>query len=243
LAPLAGVAFAASALAFDDPPKPANTAIAPEPRPGAWTKQHEGFLEQAKKGDVGVLFLGDSITQGWKGAGKDVWARHYAPRKAANFGIGGDRTQHVLWRLDNGEVDPIKPKVVVLMIGTNNLGANNDDQIVEGITTVVSSLRSKLPESKVLLLAVFPRGVAGASRNTALTSTPTEPRIAKINERIAKLDDDKTVEYLDIGARFLDSNGQIPKEIMPDFLHLSRKGYQIWADAIEPTLWEMVDQK
>jgi len=240
LAPLAAIAFAASALAFDDPPKPANSAIAPEPRTGSWTKQHEGFLEQARKGDVGVLFLGDSITAGWKGAGKEVWDRHYAPRKAANFGIGGDRTQHVLWRLDNGEVDPIKPKVVVLMIGTNNLGANNDDQIVEGITTVVSKLRSKLPESKVLLLGVFPRG---ARREPAQTSAEQEPRIARINERIAKLDDGKTVEYLDIGARFLDSNGRIPKEIMPDFLHLSRKGYQIWADAIEPTLWEMVDQK
>jgi beta-glucosidase len=240
LAPLVVIAFAVAARAVDDPPKPANTAIAPEPRPGAWVKQHEGFLEQAKKGDVGVLFLGDSITQGWKGAGKDVWARHYAPRKAANFGIGGDRTQHVLWRLDNGEVDPIKPKVVVLMIGTNNLGSNNDDQIVDGITTVVSKIRSKLPESKVLLLGVFPRG---ARRDPAQTSAEQEPRIAKINERIAKLDDGKTVKYLDIGAGFLDSEGRVSREIMPDFLHLSRKGYQIWADAIEPTLWEMVDQK
>jgi lysophospholipase L1-like esterase len=238
LAPFVVIAFAVAARAVDDPP--ANTAIAPEPRPGTWVKQHESFLEQAKKGDVGVLFLGDSITQGWKGAGKDVWARHYAPRKAANFGIGGDRTQHVLWRLDNGEVDTIKPKVVVLMIGTNNLGTNNDDQIAEGVTKVVARIQSKLPESKVLLLGVFPRG---AKRDPAQTSAAQEPRIAKINERIAKLDDGKTVKYLDIGAGFLDANGQVPKEIMPDFLHLSRKGYQIWADAIEPTLWEMVDQK
>lgn len=238
LVPLVLIAFAVAARAMDDPPP--NSAIAPEPRPGAWVKQHEGFLERARAGDVGVLFLGDSITAGWKGAGKDVWARHYAPRKAANFGIGGDRTQHVLWRLDNGEVDPIKPRVVVLMIGTNNLGSNNDDQIVEGITAVVAKIKSKLPESRVLLLGVFPRG---AKRDPAQPSAAPEPRIGKINERIAKLDDGKTVKYLDIGVRFLDANGQVPKEIMPDFLHLSRKGYQIWADAIEPTLWEMVDQK
>jgi lysophospholipase L1-like esterase len=240
LAPLVLISLSVAARAVDDPPPPVNSAIAPEPRPGAWVKQHEGFLEEAGKGNVGVLFLGDSITQGWKGAGKDVWARHYAPRKAANFGIGGDRTQHVLWRLDNGEVAPIKPKVVVLMIGTNNLGTNNDDQIVEGINTVVARLRSKLPESKVLLLAVFPRG---ANRSPAQPSAAPEPRIAKINERIAKLDDGKMIKYLDIGAGFLDANGQVPREIMPDFLHLSRKGYQLWADAIEPTLWEMVDQK
>src|SRR3954454_12867028 len=142
----------AQAPAPAKPKAPAEKTTEPAPRTGNQMKMHEGFLERARQGNIDLLFLGDSITQGWNGNGKAVWQRHYAPRNPANFGIGGDRTQHVLWRLDNGEVDPIKPKVVVLMIGTNNLGSNSDDQIVEGITTIVSRLRSKLPESKVLLL-------------------------------------------------------------------------------------------
>jgi len=241
LASLIAVALAISAAPAQDPPsKPANTAVDPQPRVGSWEKQHEGFLERARKGDVDLLFLGDSITAGWKGGGAETWSRHYAPRKAANFGIGGDRTQHVLWRIDHGEVDGIKPKVVVLMIGTNNLGTNTDEQIAEGVAAVVARLQSKLPEAKVLLLGVFPRG---GKRDKDQVVAPPEPRIARINETIARLDDGGSVKYLDIGSRFLDEAGQVPKAIMPDFLHLGPKGYRIWADAIEPTLWEMMDRK
>ncbi len=211
-----------------------NTAIDPVPREGNWVKLHEKFLEQAKAGDIDLLFLGDSITQGWGGSGKGVWERYYSPRKVANFGIGGDRTQHVLWRLENGEIDGIKPKVVVLMIGTNNASSNSAEEIAEGVTAIVKKLNTKLPETKVLLLAVFPRGEKPG---------PMRDKLKAVNDQIAKLDDGgKTVKYLDIGQKFLGEEGVLTKEIMPDFLHLSSLGYQIWADAIEPTLWSMLDE-
>jgi lysophospholipase L1-like esterase len=193
---------------------------------------HEEFLDRARQGNVDVLFLGDSITAGWNGQ-KGTWETYFGNLNAANFGIGGDRTQHVLWRIENGELEGIKPKVVVLMIGTNNLAADPPDRIAAGITRIVETIRSKLPETKVLLLGIFPRG-----------EQPTDPNRAKIksiNETIAKLDDGgKTVRYLDIGEKFLEPDGTITKQTMPDFLHLSRHGYQAWADAIDPVLAEMM---
>ena len=215
---------------------PAGSAVVPEPRPGAWIRQHEAFLERGRRGEVDLLFLGDSITAGWNGAGA-IWSRYYAPRKAANFGIGGDRTQHVLWRLDNGEVDAIRPKVVVLMIGTNNIGRNAEDEVAEGVKAVVDRVRSKLPDAKVLLLGVFPRG---SNRDKTVPTVGPDPRVARINARLAAFDDGRAVRYLDIGVAFLDDAGQVSRAIMPDFLHLNRKGYQLWADAIEPRLWEMM---
>ena len=152
--------------------------------------------------------------------------------KAVDFGIGGDRTQHVLWRIENGECDGIKPKVVVLMIGTNNLGRNSAPEIVEGITAIVKEFRSRLPESKILLLGVFPRGEKH--------DDPVRKAIQDINRQIAKLDDGKWIKYLDIGGKFLDAKGDLPKDVMPDFLHPNAKGYQIWADAMDPTLQAML---
>ncbi len=208
-------------------------------------RMHESFLERVRKDKektekIDLLFLGDSITQGWHGKNKEgkgpreVWDRYYGPRHAANFGIGGDRTQHVLWRLDNGEIDGIHPRVVVLMIGTNNAGSNSADEIADGITAIVKKLRHDLPEAKVLLLAVFPRGDR--------PDNPVRDKLKAVNEKIAKLDDGKAVKYLDIGKHFVNGDGTISADIMPDFLHLSHKGYRIWADAIEPTLWSMLDE-
>ncbi len=212
----------------------AESATEPAPRQGGWMAMHEKFLDRAKAGDIDLLFLGDSITQGWGGSGKEAWERFYGPRKAANFGIGGDRTQHVLWRLDHGEIDGIKPKVAVLMIGTNNLGTNEPDDIADGVTAIVKKLRKALPETKILLLGIFPRDENPSARRE---------RIVSINEQIAKLDDGKMVKYLDIGKHFLNSDETISKDVMPDFLHLSPKGYRIWADAMEPTLWSMLEAK
>src|SRR5947207_538308 len=134
-------------------------ATKPAPRDANWTKRHEGFVEIAKKGGVDFLLLGDSITDGWRGKGKGVYAEHFEPLKAANFGIGGDRTQHVLWRLQNGELDGIKPKLAVLMIGTNNLGGNSDEEIVDGIKAIIKELHGKSPSTKLLLLGIFPRAM------------------------------------------------------------------------------------
>jgi lysophospholipase L1-like esterase len=201
-------------------------AIKPVPREGNWMKRHESFNERVKQGKVDLLFIGDSITQGWEGAGKDVWARHFAPRNAVNLGIGGDRTQHVLWRLEHGNVDGIAPKLAVLMIGTNNSGSNTPEQIADGVAAIVKKLREKLPETKVLVLGIFPRG--------ADDNDPRRQTNRKANELIAKLADGRMVEYLDIGPAFLSDDGSLSKEIMPDLLHLSPKGYQIWAESIEP---------
>src|SRR5215208_5033324 len=112
-------------LAQDKP----NDAVVPAPRAGTWMARHESFNERVKKGNVDLLYIGDSITQGWEGAGKNVWEDFYGKRNAVNLGIGGDRTQHVLWRLDNGNIDGINPKLAVLMIGTNNASSNTSEQI------------------------------------------------------------------------------------------------------------------
>lgn len=206
-----------------------NSATEPAPRPDkGWQDRHAKFLERVKQGNANVLFIGDSITQGWEGAGKGVWAEAFDSLGAVNLGIGGDRTQHVLWRLDNGEIDGIEPKAAVVMIGTNNLGANTNEEIVAGITAIVKKLNTKLPKTKVLLLGIFPR--------SERADHPLRTRIKEINAEIAKLNDGKTVFYKNIGGRFLAEDGSLPKATMPDFLHLSGDAYRTWADAIEDDL-------
>src|SRR2546428_11301842 len=150
------VAMSAYSLARDK----THSAVTPAPRDANWMKRHESFNERVKKGNVDLLLIGDSITQGWEGSGKNVWAKFYSPRNAVNLGIGGDRTQHVLWRLDHGNVDGISPKAAVLMIGTNNSNGkdNTAEQIADGIKAIVAMLREKTPKTKVLILAIFPRG-------------------------------------------------------------------------------------
>jgi lysophospholipase L1-like esterase len=223
----------------------ADSAVAPVPRDPNWVKRHEGFVEIAKKGDVDVLFLGDSITDFWRrddprAGGKKVWDANFGSLRTANFGISGDRTQHVLWRLQNGELEGIKPKVVVLMIGTNNIGVERDQvtprnttpEVVAGVTAIVKTLRAKVPSTKIMLLAIFPHG-----------ETPDNPlrrQINEVNASISRLDDGKNVRYLDIGPKFLTPEGILTKEVMPDFLHPGEKGYEIWAAAIEKPLREML---
>jgi beta-glucosidase len=250
-------------------PDSKNTAVIPAPREGGWMKRHESFNERAKQGDVDLVFIGDSITQGWEGAGKEAWKKHYGNRKAMNLGIGGDRTQHVLWRLDNGNIDGIKPKLAVVMIGTNNSNGNDytADQIADGVTAIVNKLRDKLPETKILLLAVFPRGAMTdaqiekkvkqnakkSKKEVELTkeaiadaresTMKQRQKLAAVNQTISKLADNKSVYYLDIGSKFLQSDDSLPDEVMPDYLHLSPKGYEIWAEAIEPKVSELLGEK
>jgi len=195
-------------------------------------KRHESFNARVAKGNADILFIGDSITQGWEGRGKDVWAKFYGKRNAVNLGIGGDRTQHVIWRLENGNVKNISPKAAVIMIGTNNSGSNSSEQIAEGVAAIVKQLRDKLPKMKILLLAVFPRGENKADKRRQVNEGA--------NAIFAKLDDGKNVFYLDIGEKFLEKDGTLTREIMPDLLHLSEKGYTIWAESIENKLSELL---
>ncbi|HLX70941.1 MAG TPA: platelet-activating factor acetylhydrolase IB subunit [Verrucomicrobiae bacterium] len=213
-----------------------NPAIIPATRssPTNWLARHEGFVKKAKAGGIDLLFMGDSITDFWRNRGSNVWAKFYGERHAANFGISGDRTEHVLWRIENGELDGIEPKVIVLMIGTNNSGGSESaDQIAEGVEKIVSEMRAKCPKSKILLLAIFPRNRAGDKPEQM-------ERIHQVNQRIAKLDDGKMITFLDINHVFLGPDEKVPKDIMPDFLHPNEHGYQLWADAMEPTLDKML---
>ena len=212
----------------------ANDAVVPVPREGGWRKRHESFNERVKQGNVDLIFLGDSITQAWESDGKAVWAEFYGKRNAVNLGISGDRTQHVLWRLDLGNVEGISPKLAVLMIGTNNSGANSSQQIAEGVQAIVEKLRARLPQTKVLILAIFPRG--GDAKDAR----------RKVNEganaQMSKLADGKQVFFLDIGKGFLAADGTLSKEVMPDLLHLNGKSYRIWAESIEPKVKELLGE-
>jgi lysophospholipase L1-like esterase len=209
-------------------------ATKPAPRDNKWVKRHEGFVDIAKKGGIDVLLLGDSITDGWRKNGKAAYDQNFEPLKSANFGIGGDRTQHVLWRLQNGEIDGITPKVCMLMIGTNN-GKDPADDVVAGITAIIKEFQKKSPSTKVLLLGIFPRGEK---------PNPAREKNDKVNAVIAKLDDGgKTVKYLDIGAKFLNDDKSISKEIMYDFLHLTEKGYGLWVEAVMPAVKELLAGK
>ena len=213
----------------------AHDAVTPVPRDGNWMKRHESFNERVKKGNVDLLLIGDSITQGWEGAGKAAWEKHYTPRNAVNLGIGGDRTQHVLWRLDNGNVEGISPKAAVLMIGTNNSGTNSSVQIAEGVEAIVKKLRTKLPKTKILVLGIFPRGATIDDARRKVN--------AGANLSIRKLADGEMVHYLDIGDKFLNNDGTLSKEVMPDLLNLNEKSYTTWAEAIEPKVKELMGEK
>jgi len=224
----AGSGAKAKARPSGPPPDPS----VPAPKGGGkderFMKMHDEFVARAKQGNIGLLFIGDSITEGWRGA-QEVWKKNYEPYNPANFGIGGDQTQHVLWRILNGELEGISPKVAVLMIGTNNTGANTAKSIAQADAKIVETIRTKLPNTRVLLLAIFPRSDAVLQK-----------KIDEINKELAQLDDGKTVRYFDIGKKFLDADGNIPKDIMPDGLHPNAKGYEIWAEAMNPLLQEMM---
>jgi len=200
-----------------------NPAVKPINRDNA---RHKQFLKVVEKGEGDVIFLGDSITQGWEGAGKKAWAETFAPLKAVNLGISGDQTGHVLWRITEGkEIDPLKPKLAVIMIGTNNTGAHKAEDIAGGVKAIVAELQKQKPEIKILLLGVFPR----AEKPTHDLRT----KIKTINSILEKSADGKKVIFKDIGEKFLEKDGTLDKKIMPDFLHLSPAGYEIWANAIK----------
>jgi lysophospholipase L1-like esterase len=216
-----------------------NTAIVPQLLP-MFMRAHSNFVEIAKKGDIDVLFMGDSITDWWRNpgfgtatnevvpmGGKSVFEKYFASMKVANFGIAGDTTQGVLWRLQNGEGQGYRPKTIMLMIGTNNTGRNSPPEIAMGIANVVFELRKNFPDAKILLLGIFPR------------SGPTSKvraEIDEINKIVSTLNDNHRVFYQDIGAKFLAADGSIPKGVMSDGLHPTSKGYEIWAEAVHDIL-------
>ena len=240
--------------------------------------RHKDFLKRIEqsKGAGDVIFLGDSITNGWEG--QKAWQEHFGAFKPVNLGISGDQTGHVLWRITDGhELDHLKPKAAVIMIGTNNIGGHSAQQIAGGIKAIVEELKQQKPGIKVLVLGVFPRGGSGDAErsleqitegikpineelkkekpdlkrlNALVKSLGQQPgtipaaklnkKVAEINAIISKFDDGKTVFYKDIGKEFLDQNGGLSGEIMPDYLHLSAKGYDIWGKAIKADIAKLV---
>jgi lysophospholipase L1-like esterase len=240
--------------------------------------RHQDFLKRIEqsKGSGDVIFLGDSITHGWEG--QKAWQEYFGSFKPVNLGIGGDQTGHVLWRITDGhELDSLKPKAAVIMIGTNNTGGHTAEQIAGGIKAIVEELKKQKPNIKILVLGVFPRGGSGdAERSLEQITEGIKPineelkkekpdlqrlnallhslqqqkgtipaaklnkKIGEINAIISKLDDGKTVFYKDIGKEFLTSNGGLSGEIMPDYLHLSAKGYDIWGKAIKGDIEKLV---
>lgn len=212
-----------------------NTAALPMTRGDEpwWRERDRAKTAQANEGTAELAFIGDSITQGWEGAGKDVWEEFFGSRKTINLGFSGDRTEHVIWRLSHGNFAKIKPKVAVVMIGTNNTGRSMQApaEVAAGVEKILGIVAKRSPETKVLLLGIFPRG--RTKENVARLNNMA------INQIIRRFHDGERVHYLDIGKAFLDKKGGLSEQIMPDALHLSPKGYRLWAEAIEPALKEL----
>jgi len=207
----------------------------PAPRDAGWQHRVERDVAEAKKGGWELVFLGDSITDFWQNRGKTVWDKYYGQYRALNLGISADRTEHVLWRLDKGELDGVNPKLIVVMIGTNNTGHRKLEQespenTVAGIQAILDRLAQKAPQSKVLLLAIFPRG--------ATPQDSLRVRNDKVNALIRGYADGKRVVFLDFNKEFLEPDGTLTKEMMPDLLHPREKGYDIWAKAVMPVIKE-----
>ena len=196
-----------------------------------WFALHRSYVDRANAGDVRLLFLGDSLTYGWLVDGLATWKSAFVPLGAQDFGIGGDRTDDVLWRIHHGELDRIAPRLVVLSIGTNDLGIGRSvDETVAGIVACVRAIRAKLPKTSTLVIGIFPRGTGGPS-------TPIRRSVSGVNARVAKLDDGRRVRYVDSGVVFLAPNGSLKAALFrPDRRHLSSAGYRAWSESLRPKI-------
>ena len=220
------------------------STITPEPRQSEfWLNRFDEINRRIEQGNIDLLFIGDSITHFWEGtiyptdsephgaAGQAVWDEYYSQRNAVNIGIGGDKIENILWRLDHGNIDGISPKLIVLLAGTNNAADNTAEEIADGIVAIIDKLQLKLPASEILLLSIFPRGEHPNDRRTILANA-SETAAARIADR------DK-VHYMDIAANFLSKDGILSPDIMPDARHPNEQGYRIWAESIEPIVSEL----
>ncbi len=199
-----------------------------------WAERHAACVALMKSRQPEIVMLGDSITHFWGGepvggrrTGAAEWDRFFAGRRVVNLGYGWDRTENVLWRLTHGEFDHVNPKLVVVMIGTNNIDLNTPDEIAAGIAAICAELHRRAPAARILLLGIFPRSAVPDAQRAAVES---------VNQRIARLDGRNGVSYLDIGRTFLQPDGSIARDVMDDFLHPTAKGYAMWSAAMTPAL-------
>jgi beta-glucosidase len=222
----------------------ANTAIEPAPRLThywknrddlGWMERHGKILVEIQKNPVDLVFIGDSITHGFENpkSGNTVWERDFAKWNPVNMGFGGDKTEHVLWRIDHGALDGISPRVAVVMIGTNNWSVNKPAEIAEGVVAVCDAIHNKLPKTEVLLLAVFPRNNPGEEKRAIVDNT---------NAILEKHEFPDWVTYLDIGPAFLDDKQILSRDIMPDLLHPNAYGYELWSEAMLLTLSRLMGE-
>jgi lysophospholipase L1-like esterase len=210
-----------------------------------WPARHAAAVALMKARQPEIVMLGDSIMHFWGGdpsgepvggrrTAPEVWDRLFAARRVVNLGYGWDRTENVLWRLRHGEFEQVSPKVVVLMIGTNNVPMNTPDEIAAGVSAICDEIHQRSPASRILLLGIFPRGEKPDANRAAIEA---------VNQRLATLDGrGGVVTYLDIGDRFLAADRSISKDVMYDFLHPTAKGYEIWSAAMEPTLVRLLSR-
>jgi len=205
-----------------------------------WAERHAACVALMRERRPDIVTLGDSITHFWGGepisarrVGADVWDRLFAGRRVVNLGYGWDRTENVLWRLRHGEFEGVTPRLVVLMIGTNNLQTNSTDEVAAGVEAICAEIHGRSPGTRILLLAIFPRGAK---------PDETRAKVSAVNAQLAALNGRHGVTYLDIGARFLSADGTIAKEIMYDSLHPTAQGYAIWAEAMEPTMRRLLGE-
>ena len=201
-----------------------------------WMPRHNAVNARLTQGNVDLFWIGDSITHGWENAGKEYWDNYYARRNAVNMGFSGDRTQHVLWRLDHSNLENVSPKLSIIMIGTNNSNRNDNTagEIGDGIIAICARLSKQFPDMKILLLAIFPRGVG---------PSPQREKNAAASMVASRLADGKSIYYLDINQNFLTADRILPKSIMPDLLHPNQEGYRIWAETIEPTVARLMGEQ
>lgn len=209
-------------------------ATTPAPREDDWWQERNaGVNARVQEGNVDLIWIGDSIVHLWEVVGAPVWEQYYAKRNAVNMGFSGDRTSQVLWRLEHGHLNGINPKLAVVMIGTNNYHVNTAEEIAAGVKAIVARLRSSLPETRILLLGIFPR---------ANVDTEYQERLVQATAMFADAAEEPMVEFLNINRVFLDRDGKLDKTAMPDLLHPNKRGYELWAHAVEPTIARLMGE-
>ena len=233
LTTLTAVAILLEVAGFTQAQEAKSVALTPVDRKDEWwQKRFVEKNEQLKKGDAELLLIGDSITHGWDNAGaKEAREKYLDCWKWVNLGFSGDRTEHVLWRLENGPMDAVKPKAIMLMIGTNNIGHGSSapKDAADGVQAIVKKLGTLYPEAKILVLNVFPRDEKPDGNG--------RKQINEINALLPELlKDQKNVTLMSINAAFLDADGTLPKSVMPDFLHPQAGGYMTWGGLVHPVL-------
>ena len=219
-------------VTFGMEPHPWDSASRPDEW---WQAAHRGFTKNTKNNgkNIKIIFFGDSLISGWiedndHSHGIKVWKENYEKLSAVSYGIGGDRTEHLVYRAQNGEFDGSNPKVVIVEIGANNMDSNSADDIAKGIRTIIDSIHKKLPNTKVLLLGIL------------CADKPYNPKIKETNKIIAKFENGKSVRFLNMNSHFEDDKGAIHKDLYTDGEHLTMKGYKLWAQTMNPLLNQML---